>query len=155
MRALAKGSFKTVPGESFGTPKELWGFRSPRGKGSALKIARDFLDANEAHLGIDRQLSGVEHQRSIASLGADHLIFQQILFGRRVHRAYVTVHVGRDQRVYLTKNRAVPAELLPGKPEFEIPLADVIRRARKALGSTGGATAVHGTEEMWFFHAGK
>jgi hypothetical protein len=155
MRALAEGSFRTVPGESFGTPKELWGFRSPRGKGSARRIATDFLDANRAHLGIDRRRSGVELQRSISSLGAEHLIFQQILFGRRVHRAYVTVHVGRDKRVYMTKNRALPVEMLPGKPEFEVSVSDAIRRARKALGPSGGAADLHGTEEMWFFHAGK
>lgn len=155
MRALAKGSFKTVPGKAFGTPKELWGFRSPRGVGSALKIARDFLDANETHLGCDRERCGVELQRSIASLGADHLIFQQILFGRRVHRAYVTVHVSRDKRVYLTKSRAMPAHLLPGTARFEIPLADAVRRARRALGSSGRTSRLQGTEEMWFFHAGK
>jgi len=155
MRALATGAFRTVPGESFGTPKELWGFRSPRGKGSPQKIARDFLDANEKHLGVGRRRSGVELQRSIASLGADHLIFQQVLFGRRVHRAYVTVHVGRDKRVYLTKNRAMPAEMLPEEARFEFPLTDAIRRARRALGSGGRAAKLHGTEEMWFFHAGK
>ena len=76
MRSLAKGSFKTIPGESFGTPKELWGFRSPRGKGSPEKIARDFLAANGALRGIDGERSGVKLQRSIASLGAAHLIFQ-------------------------------------------------------------------------------
>ena len=28
MRALADGSYRIVPGEHYGTPKEVWGFRS-------------------------------------------------------------------------------------------------------------------------------
>lgn len=154
MRALRKGSFKTVPGESFGTPKELWGFRSPRGRGSPEGIARDFLAANGALLGIDGE-SGVELQRKLASLGADHLIFQQILLGRRVHRAYVTVHVGRDKRVYLTKNRALPTERLPTEADFRIGKTEAVRRARRALGSAGRTTRLQDTEEMWFFHRGR
>jgi len=34
MRALADGAFHVIPGNSYATPKELWGFRSERGTGT-------------------------------------------------------------------------------------------------------------------------
>ena len=45
------------------------------------------------------------------SIGGWHVIFDQRLFGHRVHRAYVTVHMNRDRQVYLVKSRAVPNDV--------------------------------------------
>jgi hypothetical protein len=33
MQKLGKGSYQTVPGEYYGTPKEIWGFRTAMGEG--------------------------------------------------------------------------------------------------------------------------
>jgi len=46
MRALADGAFHAIPGKSYATPKELWGFRSEGGTGTPRTIAWAFLDAN-------------------------------------------------------------------------------------------------------------
>ncbi|MEJ2153602.1 MAG: hypothetical protein P8Y29_11850, partial [Gemmatimonadota bacterium] len=150
MRGLRRGSYKTVPGEFYGTPKELWGFRSPRSRGRPADIAERFLHSNAELLGLADDISGLELQKVIPSLGAHHVIFQQIHFGRRVHRAYVTVHVGNDDRVYLTKNRAMPGDLLPIKAEFRLAEEELIRRARCCLRHSRRRVRVQDLEEMWF-----
>lgn len=150
MRGLRRGSYKTVPGEFYGTPKELWGFRSPRSRGRPADIAERFLLANAELLGLADDISGLELQKVIPSLGAHHVIFQQIHFDRRVHRAYVTVHVGNDDRVYLTKNRAMPRELLPIKAEFRLAEEELVRRARCCLRHSRRRVRVQDLEEMWF-----
>ena len=39
MKPLAASAFKAIPGKSYATPKELWGFRSERGRGTPRSIA--------------------------------------------------------------------------------------------------------------------
>src|SRR5262245_37029438 len=87
------GSYRVVPGEFYGTPKELWGFRTSRRDDPVRRIAGEFLVANEALLGLEPGLRGLQHQRTVLSLGAKHVILQQIHAGVPIHRAYVTVHV--------------------------------------------------------------
>lgn len=149
MRALKKGTYKTVPGEYYGTPKEVWGFRK-KGTGRPRDIAKNFLIANADLLGLDRKLSGLKFQKAIASLSAHHLIFQQNYCSRRVHRAYVTVHVANDDRVYLAKNRAMPINLITAKPKFDLPPKELVRRARKALPQKSRRIELQDIEEMWY-----
>lgn len=149
MRALRKGSYKIVPGEFYGTPKELWGFRK-KGVGTPRSIARDFLKANAGLLGLDENLSGLRLQKVIASLSARHVIFQQIHRERRVHRAYVTVHVANDDRVYLAKNRAMPTDLLPAKAGFKLAQKELVRKARHALPQKARRSELQDVEEMWY-----
>jgi hypothetical protein len=155
MKPLRKRSYKTVPGESYGTPKEIWGFRSPRTRGKPEEIARAFLEANAGVFKFSRDLEGLEHQRTIRSLGANHVIGQQVHLGRRVHRAYVTVHIGNDRRVFLVKNRATPPAMLPAKAEFEISERRAIDRARRSLGKKGKRSRLQDFEEMWFSKNGR
>src|ERR1700716_2172374 len=108
MRKLGAKSFKSIPGKYYGTPKELWGFRSDRGDGSPPTIAQALLEANRETLGIRLALARLDVRRVIHGRGAAHVILQQLWRRRRIHRAYVTVHIGRDRRVYLVKSRAVP-----------------------------------------------
>jgi hypothetical protein len=150
MRSLKGTSYKTAPGEYYGSPKELWGFRSDRGKGGPRETARAFLRANASILRLETDLSGLVLKKRIRSIGADHVIFQQVHHDRRVHRAYVTVHVGRDRRVFLAKNRAMPRDMLPEKADFRLTRKEAIQRARRALGRKGGKAVVQTTEEMWF-----
>jgi hypothetical protein len=58
----------------------------------------------------------------------------------------------RRGRVYLAKNRAVPAELLPEEPKRWIPLADAVGRARRALPQRARAVALLDHERLWFPH---
>jgi hypothetical protein len=61
------------------------------------------------------EISGTSYgtPRTIRSLGAHHVILAQEIAGKPVHRAYITVHLDRRNRVYLIKNRAVPLPFLP------------------------------------------
>jgi hypothetical protein len=101
MRPLRAKSYKSIPGKYYNTPKELWGFRTERGAGSPSAIAREFLEANRKTLGIASELDRLDVARVIHGQGADHVILQQRWGGRRIHRAYVTVHIGRGRRGYL------------------------------------------------------
>jgi hypothetical protein len=149
MRALKKRTYKTVPGEYYGTPKEIWGFRE-KGTGKPRDIARDFLCANAELLGLDKKLLGLRFQKTIRSLSAHHVIFQQVYCERRVHRAYVTVHVANDDRVYLAKNRAMPNHLITAKPKFELTKRELVRRARKSLPQESRRCETQNMEEMWY-----
>lgn len=152
MKALRKGKFRRVTGEFYGTPKELWGFRTSRAAKDPETIAREFLAANEALLRVPSGRRELHLQRKVRSLGATHIIFQQHHHGFRVHRAYVTVHVANGGSVFLAKNRAMPRELLPPEQSFELSKDDAIARARKRLPKPGRAIEVQETEAIWFPH---
>ena len=148
MKTLTLRSFKAVPGKHYGTPKEVWGFRSPRLPETPVAVARAFIAANAKLLGT----AGIKlsDPRVVESLGAHHVIFQQVHLRQRVHRGYVTVHVARDGRVYLVKNRAVPASLLPRAPKTTIARERAVRLARRSLTGRAVEVTVVGAEPMWF-----
>lgn len=152
MLPLVDGAFQQVPGESWGTPKEVWGFRAPEAGPRPIDAARAFLSANAGLFGLADGLRGLRFQKRIESLGAHHVIFQQIHANRRVHRAYVTAHMDRARRVFLAKNRAAPAALLPPDSAFRLDVGSAIDRAIGALPRHRNASAVKvlDTEDMWF-----
>lgn len=114
-------------------------------------MAKEFLSANSDVLGIPSSLRGLKYQRTIFSLGASHLIFQQHFECRRVHRAYVTAHISNDGCVYLAKNRAVPEELLPEAFHFELTRTKAAEFAKRRLPNAAKRSAsVAGTEELWY-----
>jgi hypothetical protein len=148
---LKRGAFKLERGEHYGTPKEVWGFRTPRLTGSALSRARKFLVANRALFQFAEGFERADPEpRIITSLGATHVIMQQTHEDLRIHRAYVTVHLTREGRVYAAKNRAVPERLLPALPKKSISRAAAIARARRSLRSKERRAAVRSTELLWF-----
>src|ERR1700704_1266353 len=103
---LKRGQDKAVHGEHYGTPKEVFGFRTaraPASSGSPEQAARRFLSANTALFGLEDNLAGLRRRRVIRSLGANHVIFSQVHAGYHVHRGYVTVHMDHAGRVYLAK----------------------------------------------------
>jgi Zn-dependent metalloprotease len=150
MKPLREGSYNTVPSEDYGTPKELWGFRTRKRQAAPKTIAAGFLRANHELLGLTPDLRGVEFQKKVLSLGANHLIFQQIHDGRRIHRAYVSVHMDREGRIFLAKNRALPQHLLPTRADFRLNRAGAIKQAKKSARKKNLRVAVQDTEEMWF-----
>lgn len=151
MKPLPPGSFKAIPGKHYATPKELWDFRSDRGRGTSRHIAWEFLQANRSILGIASALDRLHFRDVIHGLGADHVIYQQHWRRRRIHRAYVTVHIGRDRRVYLVKSRAVPEDILR---ETEEPRLEAARATRLALAAArrgrGGVRVVGKPELLWY-----
>ncbi|MDR7417287.1 MAG: M36 family metallopeptidase [Armatimonadota bacterium] len=149
MALLRLRAYKAVPGQYYGTPKEVWGFRLKPGRGRPAAIARAFIAANASTLGLDGIRRRLRLSRIIQSAGARHVIFQQRHDGLRVHRAYVTVHMDRRNRVYMAKNRAVPSHLLPEKTRYKVTTRRAIRRAIRSLSARTTDTKVLGTERMW------
>lgn len=153
MKRLRKSDYKMVAGRYYGTPKELWGFRSDKGRGSAVSVATRFLCSNSKLLGLQPDLAELAHKepRVIRSVAATHVIFQQSHCRHRVHRAYVTVHTGRDGRVYMTKNRAMPAGFLPRMPSSLRGKSSAIKRAYRAIGASDRTCKQLGdVERLWY-----
>ena len=153
MRPLGAKSFKSIPGKYYQTPKELWDFRSERGDGPPAAIARRFLEANRETLGITSALDRLDVRRVIHGRGADHVILQQLWRRRRIHRAYVTVHIGRDRRVYLVKSRAVPEDVLRAAEDARIGSATAVRAALAGGGRGRGRAWVVGKPELLWYPA--
>jgi hypothetical protein len=160
MRGLRlKGrTFKRVKGEYYGTPKEVWGFRTASvpaaatagGVGGPQRAAIGFLAANADLFGLDPALAGLRVRKVIESLGARHVILEQRHLGARIHRGYVTVHMDRDGRVYLAKNRSVPGPLLPDRFEAKQDRIAAVRRARRSLPEHRRRATLRETELLWF-----
>jgi Zn-dependent metalloprotease len=146
MESLKK--FKVVPGTQYGTPKEVWGFRTKPRRGRPARIAHDFLKANADMLA----LKGIRlrRTRTIESLCAHHVIHQQQLKRLPIHRAYVTVHLGRDGHVYLVKNRAVPKELAEPAAKFKVTQASARKKAVHSATKKPRLAKIVDCERMWF-----
>jgi len=149
-KKLKRGQYKKVPGEFYGTPKEVWGFQTKTDSRSPQEIARSFLKVNTDLFGLEPDLAGLQVRRVIHSLGADHVILSQVHNELRVHRGYVTVHIDRSGHVFMAKNRAVPASFLPGTFVRHVSLKDALRRARRSLPKRGGHAVLHDSERLWF-----
>jgi hypothetical protein len=143
-------SARAVAGEFYGTPKELWGFREPGGPGTPRQIADRFLVRNASRLGLQPELETLKHVKVVPSLGAHHVIYQQNLGPRRVHRAYVTVHIDRNRDVYLVKNRAMPTAMLPREERFDLKRATAAQRARGSLHRKRRRAVLQDQEKIWF-----
>src|SRR5262249_7169595 len=114
-------------------------------------VARAFLDANAATLGIDVDALVQRPPRLLHGLGASHVILQQRWKRRRIHRAYVTVHIGaRDASVYLVKSRAVPADVLRSAPEPRVRVTRAVRTALAKARGRGAARVLGAPELLWY-----
>jgi Zn-dependent metalloprotease len=149
MNALEEGSFRIVPGRYYGSPKEVWGFKSARGVGTPQKVAKEFIKTNADLFALRGVMRTLRRQRIIKSLGATHVIYQQFHEGLRVHRAYVTVHMDQDRSIYLVKDRAVPKHLLPTPTQPKLSVEMAKRRALRSV-RAGAKARVFEVEEMWF-----
>lgn len=149
-KQLKRGNYRSEKGKYYGTPKEVWGFVSRAAKASPEDVARGFLTANAALFELEDELAGLTLRRVIHSLGADHVIFSQVHDKLRVHRGYVTVHVDKSGRVFLTKNRSVPGRLLPGKFESRLTRDEAIIRARRTLPGKKNLARLQQAERIWF-----
>ncbi len=147
---LAIRRSREVPGRNYSTPKELWGFRLPPQRGRPVGVARKALAANSAKLNLEGILPELNARRCIPSPGAWHVIFSQTHLGRFIHRAYVTVHMDRQKRIYLVKNRAVPARLLPARADVRIEARRAERIACASIGKRARGARVLKREDVWF-----
>jgi hypothetical protein len=150
MEALREKDYRIIPGDQYGTPKEVWGFRSRPTRGRPREVARRFLGANADLLGLVGIHPTLQVQRVVESLGAQHVILQQCYERVRVYRAYVTVHIGADHRVYLIKNRAVPKRFLAERGRFELGREAARDRALRTLRSKRDVVEVLDVARRWF-----
>ncbi len=116
---LREGSYKFVLPQYYGSPKEVWGFRTPPDQREARVIAEDFLKQNHELFKLEKDLDTLCYRYVLRSLGAQHVLFKQFWGKYPIHRAYVTVHMDKQGRIYMAKNRAVPMELLKSLPKPE------------------------------------
>jgi len=140
--------FNVIPGMQYGTPKEIWGFRTRPRRGAPHVLAENFI-ANNADLLGSRRV-GLRRVREIESLGAHHVIFQQRLHGLPIQRAYLTVHMGKNGSIYLVKNRVVPHDYLAPAAEFVINMAAARRRALLSVASRSKSVRIVASEKLWF-----
>ena len=140
--------YNIIPGMQYGTPKEVWGFRTRPRRGAPHVLAETFIGNNAGLLGT----AGVRLRRvrQIESLGAHHVIFQQRLQGLPIQRAYLTVHMGKDGSIYLVKNRVVPRDFLAPAAPFAISMATARRRALQSVGSRSKSVRIVASEQLWF-----
>lgn len=153
MLRLKSGTYRAVAGQHYGTPKEIWGFETGSVRGRPATAAIRFLRANSELLGLRPDAGELTRKapRVVSGLGSVHVIMQQVHARRRVHRAYVTVHIGRNGRIYLTKNRAMPQALLPKRPKSARSKRAAIRSAVAALETSDSTLATIGkVEELWY-----
>lgn len=139
--------YRQVPGRYYGTPKELWNLALPPQKGSPERAARAALVANAALLGLNPDLEGLTVRRVKQSAVGRHVIFEQKHLDVLIRRGYVTVHMNSRNAVYLIKNRAVPASLLPPAPTTTVSPAEARRIATRSAGGSGAQ--VLRTERAW------
>jgi len=99
---------------------------------------------------LEPNLAGLRLRRIVRSVGGNHVIFSQVHDGVRIHRAYVTVHIDRSGRVFLSKNRSIPARLLPGEFTSALKKTDALLRARHSLPKRGGPGRLREWEALWY-----
>jgi hypothetical protein len=146
--ALRISASREVAGRYYNTPKELWGFSLPSQRGSARQVATAALRANGERLGIDLRQLDLQVRHVKQTVAGWHVIFGQRHLGTPIHRAYVTVHMNQRKKIYLVKNRAVPAQLLPETVTLRV---DKQKVRRIALASVKGSRGrVLASEQVWF-----
>jgi hypothetical protein len=151
MGELREGEYRTEAGRFYGTPTEVWGFRQSVEPAAPITMAKRFVRANAALLGVADLRGALRKRAVLRSLAATHVILQQRYRGVPVHRAFVTVHIARGDRVYLVKNRAIPYALLGGESEFKISDERARRRALRVVGlPLSQARIVRRVERRWF-----
>ena len=140
-------NYREVSGQYYGTPKEVWGFSMPARPGTPRQVADATLRANSAMLKLDPRLRDLDLRKVKTTVSGSHVIYSQSYSGIPIHRAYVTVHMDRNNRVYMIKNRAVPEELLP--PVEPVRITETAAR-RRAVDAVKGRVRVLKSEMMWF-----
>lgn len=99
---------------------------------SADDIARAFLQANHAALGLDQTLSSLRLASTRHGLSSSHVVFQQTAAGRPVYGAWLAVHLDAAGQVQVVHNRTRPDLVVPaGVPA--ISAFDAVQRARAAI----------------------
>jgi hypothetical protein len=116
-----------------GWPSTLRNCRLDAGAaGGADGVARAFLQANHAALGLDQNLSNLRLASTRHGLNSSHMVFQQTMAGRPVYGAYLSVHLDGAGRVQVVHNRTWP-DLRLETANPAISAVDAVQQARAAI----------------------
>jgi Zn-dependent metalloprotease len=96
-------------------PRKVYGFETVTQKGTPKAIAEKFLKENVEVLKITAPLKNLKFERTIESLGASTVLFQQNFKGMPIHGAWVAIHINSKKRIFMVKNDTVPATKLSQK----------------------------------------
>jgi hypothetical protein len=156
MPSLRVKTFRQEKGESWKTPKEMWGFRRRAPGGDPYAIARRFVRDNREVLGeLTSSRMQLESRTIVRSLGARHVILSQRLDGVLVYRGYVSLHIANDGSIYLLKNRAVPRHVQHrARGKFRLSPAQIARHAREAAQLTIRECVVRPDPERFWYPNG-
>jgi zinc metalloprotease ZmpB len=139
--------FQKEPGQYYGTPKEVWGFTMDGSRRSPVRVALDVLRANADLLGLEGVT--VKRRRTLETRAGWHVVFSQEHLGRHVQRGYVSVHMDRNGRPFLVRNRVVPAALLP-KAVAHVSRSVAHAAAYRAIRRDPRTTSVEALEKIWY-----
>ncbi len=112
-------------------PKKIYGFETDPYDGTPQEIAENFLKENLDALKISASFEDLKFDMVTQSLGASTVLFQQYYEDTPIHGAWVTVHINKQNRIFMVKNDTVPVSRLNEKigiakagplPESEIDL---------------------------------
>jgi hypothetical protein len=139
--------FQSEPGRYYGTPKEIWGFTMDGSGRAPVLVAVDVLRANADLLGLEGLT--VTRRRTLETRAGWHVIFSQEHLGRHVQRGYVSVHMDRNCRPFLIRNRVVPARFLP-KATSRITRRAAHKSAYRSIRCDPHTSSVVAMESLWY-----
>jgi len=96
-------------------PKKIYGFETEKYDGTPKEIAEAFLKENRDVLKITADLDDLKFDKVTQSLGASTVLFQQYFNGTPIHGAWVTIHINKQNRIFMVKNDTVPVLKLSEK----------------------------------------
>lgn len=96
-------------------PKKIYGFETEKYEGTPKEIAEAFLKENMDVLKISADLGDLKFDKVTESLGASTVLFQQYFNGTPIHGAWVTIHINKNNRIFMVKNDTVPVSKLNEK----------------------------------------
>jgi Zn-dependent metalloprotease len=140
-------------------PKKVYGFRTEPLPGDAREIATAFLKENLPVLKITAAPADLKFDKTVESLGATTVLFQQHFEGTPIHGAWLAVHIDRQHRVFMVKNDTIPLEMLQtGKKKFKTEAPDPEQCAQnieKKLKAYGAPDSELVREKMLYVNKGK
>jgi len=102
------------------------------GDDSAQGLAGAFLRTHHSALGLDKDLADLRMISTRRGLHSSHVVYQQILAGRPVYGAYLSVHLDAAGQVQVLHNRTLP-DLRLGTVATQISAVEAVQQARAAI----------------------
>ncbi len=120
--------------EASGWPATLRGcqIEAPGGDDSAQELVSAFLKTHHNALGLNKDLTDLRMLSTRRGLESSHVVYQQLLAGRPVYGAYLSVHLDGTGQVQVLHNRTLP-DLRLATVATQVSAVDAVRQARAAI----------------------